>query len=118
MQFFLSLFLELAILSEEIPVQNRHILIKQCSLFQIIHCQDPEIQYRHLSSFSDLSKMISKQAYFKSPDIQLFEYEMKICVALQWRAIETRHLLKRKDVSFILTIFPKNKVFLTGIKTI
>ena len=27
---------------------------------------------------------------------------------LQWRAIETRHLLRRKDVSFILTIFPKN----------
>ena len=26
---------------------------------------------------------------------------------LQWRAIETRHLLKRKDVSFIFTIFPK-----------
>ena len=30
-----------------------------------------------------------------------------IVLRLQWRAIETRHLLKRKDVSFILTIFPK-----------
>ena len=31
-----------------------------------------------------------------------------LTIDLQWCAIETRHLLKRKDVSFILTTFSKN----------